>query len=98
MDKKGLNPLSVVVATTSTSLIGPNPHRTALIISSGLTNRFSVAFGVAAILDSGLTIRPGVNPIILSRDVLGDAITQAVTAIFAAVGEVVAVLEVLTAP
>lgn len=62
---------SPLIATTDTLLVGPNPRRVAIVISGPPTNRFTVSFGGAAVLDQGITQYPLAAPLVLDHDVWG---------------------------
>jgi hypothetical protein len=97
--KTGINQLSVAVSNaTSTPILSESPYRVAIIFSAGITNRYSVSFGQAAVDRQGVTMHPLTDPVILTRKELGDAITQRVEAIFNAAGETIAVSEFVEVP
>ena len=88
----------VNVATTSTQLLGPNPSRIAVFLSSPPTNRYTLSWLPTAVLDQGVTMFP-TDPAfkLLHRDI-GTSIEQPFSAISAVADQVVAVTEVCIAP
>jgi len=98
MAKTGLFNPPVSVQITDTAIIGPDPNRVGLILSPGPTNRYSIAFGTAAVLDQGLTIPPGVSPLILSLEDLGDLITLDIRGISAVAPQTITVGSITLAP
>lgn len=87
------NKQQTLIATTDSQLLGPNPNRHSLLISSGLSNRFTISFGDAAVLDKDITIYPGQAPLILRYDDFGGAITEEIRAISAGAAQFVSVVE-----
>jgi hypothetical protein len=87
---------TVSVGTTDSPLLGPNPQRKAIIFVAPATNRYTVSFTGAAVLDQGLTIYPGQPPMNLDRDVYGDAFIEEVRAISAGVAQIVSVIDVFS--
>lgn len=69
---------SVVVAVTSTQLLGPNPRRSGIVFSPPSANRISISFGESAVLDTGITVMPDSTPILLSKDNCGFDLTGSV--------------------
>jgi hypothetical protein len=69
-------------------------NRQALIISAPVSNRVSFAFGEAAIDLSGITLHAGADPIILTREDWGEALTQQMSGIASAAGIPVAITEI----
>lgn len=61
---------------TSRVALPPNQNRVAIILSSHATERYSIAFGEPAILDTGLTMQPLTEPVILSAGILGSALAD----------------------
>lgn len=54
------------IDVVSTPLAGPNPKRTALLVSAGPTNRVTINFGADAVLDRGLTVPPNTQALLIS--------------------------------
>lgn len=92
------NQTNVTVGTTSGQLVGPNQNRRALVISSPVTNRITLSWAGAAVLDRGITLYPNDPPLELTYDKWGDAIGQPITAIADAAPESLAVIEIQAAP
>jgi hypothetical protein len=62
---------TVSVATTDSPLAPANGHRKSILISCPPTNRISLAFGQAAVLDQGITLFPGERPFLMDRNDFG---------------------------
>lgn len=60
-----------IQAAASTQLAGPNERRRGILISAPPTNRVTLSFAGAAVLDQGITIYPAGNPLYLTTDVFG---------------------------
>ncbi len=55
-----------------------NGGRVALILSPALVESYSVGFGEAAVINGGITIRPGMQPFLVTIDDIGDVIKSPV--------------------
>lgn len=86
---------SVAVGTSSTRLLGPNTRRRGLIFSPTSLNRCSIAFGQPAVIGSGYTIYPGVQPPMLTFATLGLSIIGDVFGILETTGETLGFIEVM---
>jgi hypothetical protein len=69
------------VGLTDTQLLGPNFKRLAVLISAPLQNRITLAFGMPAVLDQGITLYPGAAPLYLTMDMIGQSIREEIHAI-----------------
>ena len=98
MPKLLANPFSATIGVSSAPLVPTAEHRVGLILSPALTNRFAVASGKAAVLDTDLTILPGGPQLVLDYEEIGDAIRQGLNAIAAAAGTIVNGWDILLAP
>jgi hypothetical protein len=85
-----------VPAGASVQLLQANEKRTALIISAGPTNRFTLSFGQDAVLDSGITVFPATRPLQLRQCDYGCAVKKQIFAISAAADQAVTFVEVLS--
>lgn len=72
---------SVTLGATSTPVVGPNERRIGVWFSAPASGRYSIAFGEAAVLDSGITIHAGQVPVFVTYDSCCDDVKQAITAI-----------------
>ena len=66
MPKRYSDPRSVSVANTDSPLAPANGHRAAILISAPQTNRITLGIRGPAVLDQGITIQAGSNPLLLS--------------------------------
>lgn len=82
------------VATTSNYFLSPAPTRVAVIVSAPATNRFTLSLAEPAVLDQGITLYPGKNPLILTVEEHGDIVTKLWTAIGDTVSQTVEIIEV----
>lgn len=98
MPNMGYHGNAVVSDTVSTSLVGPNPNRVAIVISSGPTNRITLNMGGIAALDAGINIHPLSSPLILDKETYGDAITNSINAISAVASQTIGFYDVIIAP
>lgn len=98
MRKTGIVNQPVSLAITDTALLGSDPNRVFLIFPAGPTNRYSVNFGQPAVLDQGLTVPPSTQALRLSREEIGDLITQDIRGISAVAPQTVTVFAVTLAP
>lgn len=89
-----LNQVSVLVGLASSTLIGPNPGRIALLFGTPRVNRVTVSFKGDATLDRGLPLQPGGNWQMITGDWLGSALTEPITAVAATAPEWITVVEV----
>lgn len=87
--------LSVAVGTTDTVILGPNPLRSGVIFSPTSLNRCGVSFGEAAAIGEGLTLYPGTQLPIVTRNQIGSSITQDIHAIFETAGETLGIIEIM---
>lgn len=69
--RRGLDQKTTSVDTTDSPLLGPNPRRWALIFSAPLTNRYTLSFKRAAVLDEGITVYPTTLPLVLTHNEFG---------------------------
>ena len=53
------SPAAVSVGVASTALVASNANRRGLVLVNTSTARVSLGFGVAAVLDAGITLYPG---------------------------------------
>jgi hypothetical protein len=83
------------LAASSRQLVQANEKRTALIISAGPTNRFTLSFGQDAVLDSGITVFPATRPLMLRQCDVGCAVKKQVSVISAVADQNVTFVEVL---
>lgn len=58
--------------------LGNNESRRSIVFSPALVESYSVAFGEPAVINGGLTIRPGMQPMVITAGDVGDVITLAV--------------------
>lgn len=98
MSQSLINPRSVTVATTSTRLLGPNPHRRAILFCPPNTNRYTASWEETAILDQGINMHATRFNLLLTREDIGSAITLPLSAISATASQVVTVYEWTDAP
>lgn len=98
MEKTTVETRIVSVATTSTQLVGPNPYRIGIYLSSPPTNRYTLSFLPTAVLDEGITLFPTDPSLKLLSSEMGSAIQQPVSAISAVAAQNVAVTEISLAP
>lgn len=83
------------VGMSSTLLASALTGRVGLILSAGALNRYSVAFGQQAVLNQGITVYPGNQPLVLADRDLGGSLSQDIWAIMETAGESVGVVELL---
>lgn len=81
-----ISPFSVSVPNTSVQLLGPNPRRHAVVISSPAAGVLTIAFANSVTLDAGIHIHPATLPLILRREYFGDAIGQPIAVISSVAG------------
>ena len=96
----GKNPmarhLTIPLTAASVQVLGPNPRRLALLLSSSSTLAYFVAFGEPVTVDNGIHIPAGFPPhTFLTRAMFGDLICGAVFVLSTAGGNV-GMVEVLT--
>lgn len=73
--RKRVRPTSFTYGAADAIVMGPNPKRTALIISSSSAQPVSIAFGESSVTNPLVTLRVNTEPLILTRDLIGDDIT-----------------------
>ena len=92
-------PVQVLVGTVSVRLIGPSPHRKALVFSSPPASRITLNFGAGAVLDAGVvTLYPGNPPFVMDYDAYGALMQEDVFAIGSAGTQTVQIVETLYYP
>lgn len=64
---KSINETSPTISTSDSLLAGPSDFRQSITLSAPVANRYTVTFQRAAVLDAGLTIQPGQNPVTLTK-------------------------------
>ncbi len=69
------NSKSAAFTAASSVALGANGSRWSITFSPALVEGYSVGFGETAVINAGLTIRAGMQPLTLTREQLGDAIT-----------------------
>lgn len=84
----------VTIGIASSQILGPNPRRKMLVLSSPRTNRVSYFFGEEAVLDGGITLSADRVPLVLTHDECGEALHEAIFAIAAVAPETVGIMEV----
>lgn len=89
---------TVTVGTASTQLLGPNPRRVGVIVSSPPTNAITLSWAGAAVLNEGVTLFPADSPWAMYSYQIGSALGQPVFAISDVAGQNVAVTEIIAAP
>lgn len=89
--------VTVSVQLTDTPLIPGDPNRLAITFVSGATNRYTLGFREAAVLDQGVTIYPATMPYTLTIEDHGDAVMGAWNAISAVAIQNVTVIETILA-
>jgi len=85
---------TINVGTSSTVFLGEAPGRVAIIVSAPNTNRFTLSLTTTAVLDQGITLYAGNQPLILAVADHGDLVTRAWSAISATGAQNVTVIEV----
>jgi len=95
----GVSPGQTVVnvATTDTPLVPQSPSRVCLIIGAPPTNRVTLTWSGAAVLDQGVTLYPAQPPLVLTAQEHGALCTGAVRAISATLAQNVAYTETVKA-
>lgn len=78
MDKLRTQPVAVTVGAASAVGIAASNARHSITFFPPTAGRYSVAFGGAAVLDSGITIIAGMSPYTVTRDEIGDDILSPV--------------------
>lgn len=66
--------LSLPVTIASAQLLGPNPNRVAVLLSSHDVTLYAVAFGEEATATTGILVHPGTAPILLRIEDYGESI------------------------
>lgn len=87
---------SVSVGLTDTAVVPQDDRRIALIISAPLTNRVSLNWEGAAILDAGITLYPGGPPLVLSLREHGAVVCKQLRAITVVGAQILNVVSVTT--
>lgn len=77
---------SKAIGVGSAEVLGPNPKRVSLLLSSSSLVRYTVGFGQDPVLDQGLTIQVGANPVYLHVDTVGECITREIRVVASAAG------------
>lgn len=80
--------VSVNVGIESTRVLNADASRVLVFLSGANGQRYSVAFGEAATLDAGPTIQAGATGLLLTREMVGDIITQPMFAVASAAVQV----------
>ena len=89
---------SAVIGTSSAQLLGAAPTRKCVILSPPAAGRVSISSGTTAVLDAGITLTAGMQPIILNVDYAGAWIQGVISAIADAASRTVGIVEVLGNP
>lgn len=85
--------ISVIVGVTAAPAISPNPRREHLILSPPGSGRVTLSPSAAVVIDGGLTLSAGMQPIRLCRHEIGELITQQWYAVGSAVNLTIGILE-----
>lgn len=80
-DRLTVESIVATIAITDSAFIGPDPHRICLIIPAPLTNRITLAWGEAAVLDLGITLYPTNPPLVLTLKHHGELVRYPIRAI-----------------
>jgi hypothetical protein len=72
---------TVALTAGSTNALPFNLKRFSLILSAPVSGRYSVGFGVTAVLDSGLTLQAGGPPVVLGVKDHGAFVTDVINVI-----------------
>lgn len=92
------NTVSKSVPTTSVQLLGPNPYRVAIIVSLGVTQRYTISFDRPAVIDRGIQISTIQGPTVFNRHNVGKLITRPLYAISHSAPQIVSIVEVIECP
>ena len=79
--------ITVALAVTTQQIFGPNPRRVSVTLSPPIAGRSSFGFGEDAILDRGLTLHAGNNPVQLIKGQCAQDIERSIHIIHSAGGE-----------
>ena len=77
----------------STSFLEESSDRIGIIVNAPLTNRFTLSLANGAVLDEGITLYPGNDPLILTVEQHGQLVTLSWTATSAVADQDVTVIE-----
>lgn len=88
---------SATVGAAAGNVLGGNIHRRRLTISPPSAGRVTIQFGGTAVLDQGVTVQTGTQPLHLDISDMGDLIRQPVSAIADAAGRVLSLIEYIHA-
>lgn len=91
--KGRMQSVSVAIGAADVQALGPNPVRQSLTFSAPRVARYSVGFGQPAVLDTGITIQIGANPVTITREDVGDDIASMVRIISTGAGESIGIVE-----
>src|SRR5438552_139773 len=86
--------VTVPLSATSIQLVPPGPNRIAILISSPITNRFTMSLLPTAVLDQGITLYSSGSVLVLTEADHGDLVTRAWSATSAVGSQVVSVIQV----
>lgn len=88
-------PVQVLALLATGQILGPSPKRVGLIFSAPPTNRLTISFGSLAVLDQGITLYPGQNPLQLWVKDFGRGLRQPIFAASAVADQTIVVTEIL---
>lgn len=77
----------------STQFLQEAADRVGIIVNAPLTNRFTLSLATGAVLDEGITLYPGNDPLILTVEQHGQLVVLAWTAVSATAAQDVTVIE-----
>lgn len=93
--KTGVNNVAAsILVASSRQILGPNPQRIAAIFVAPATNRYTIGFAQAAVLDQGLTIPPATQAFAMTKAEYGSLIEHPFTAISAVADQTIQIIEV----
>lgn len=92
--EKSIKQYALHVPNTSAVLIGPNPRRQAIILTGSIGGSWFIRFGEPAILEGSIGVLQNSTVVTLTRELIGDQITQSINGISDAVSLDVSLLEV----
>lgn len=72
---------TIAVTAASTVALGASAHRDKIILSAPVAGRYSIAFGETAVLDAGITVHTVSQPVVITRDMVGDLLDHSITVI-----------------
>lgn len=87
--------VTVTVDVTDILLLRGDANRISVLIVPPLTNRFTIRMGETAVLDSGITLYPGIQPLTLTLWEHGQLVMGELRAIGAVAAQEVTVYETL---